>query len=56
MYNPNKNKSDTVKMLLTWDYLERQIYQQRNTYENMKELKRVEKQLTDHYRQHNYNW
>jgi hypothetical protein len=43
-------------MLLHWDYLERQIFQQRNTYDNLIELKKVEKQLTDIYRSNNYNW
>jgi hypothetical protein len=56
MYNSNKNKSDTVKLLLEWDYLERQIFQQRNTHENLNELKKIEKQLTDIYRSNNYNW
>jgi hypothetical protein len=56
MYNSNKNKSDTVKLLLEWDHLERKIFRNENTYENLNELKKIEKQLTNIYRSNSYNW
>lgn len=51
-----KNESRIVNLRLEADYLEFQIYQQINTYENLEKLKKIQRKLTKIYRENGYKF
>jgi hypothetical protein len=51
-----KDDARITKLRLAADYLEFQIYQQINTYENLEQLKKIQRKLTKIYRENGYTF